>query len=221
MNNGNVLVSGASVAGLAVAYWLHHYGFTPTVVERAAAPRDGGHAVDLRAAARDAVEPDGTARRGPPSEPSAPGAWPTSTAPTSGSPTMSSDVLGDSGGAIAELEILRGDLVRILYGAARDEVEFIFDDSITDLAQGDDGVKAFFARASLGCFDLVVGADGLHSNVRAIAFGDEDRVRARSRQLRVDLHRRQSRADLDGWELLLQQSRQDRRHVPGEGTTTR
>lgn len=44
----NVLISGAGVAGPALAYWLRHYGFTPTVVERAPALRTGGHAVDFR-----------------------------------------------------------------------------------------------------------------------------------------------------------------------------
>ena len=50
MQNRRVLISGASVAGPALAFWLRHYGFTPTVVERAPELRDGGYAVDFRGA---------------------------------------------------------------------------------------------------------------------------------------------------------------------------
>src|SRR5437773_10420244 len=52
----DVLISGASIAGPALAYWLRRYGLNPTVVERATAPRPGGHAVDLRGVAREVVE---------------------------------------------------------------------------------------------------------------------------------------------------------------------
>ena len=51
MRNRNVLISGAGPAGMMLAYWLRRHGFSPTVVERAPAPRDGGQAVDVRGAA--------------------------------------------------------------------------------------------------------------------------------------------------------------------------
>src|SRR5437764_14743428 len=51
LQNSNILISGASAAGPSLAYWLHHYGFNPTVVERAPALRAGGYAIDLRGAA--------------------------------------------------------------------------------------------------------------------------------------------------------------------------
>ena len=50
MKNKNILISGASVAGPALAFWLHRYGFQPTIVERAPALRPGGYAVDFRGA---------------------------------------------------------------------------------------------------------------------------------------------------------------------------
>src|SRR2546428_14195837 len=56
VENTNVLISGASIAGPALAYWLRRHGFTPTVVDRAPAPRPGGHAVDLRGVAREVAE---------------------------------------------------------------------------------------------------------------------------------------------------------------------
>ncbi|HEY4420896.1 MAG TPA: NAD(P)-binding protein, partial [Pseudonocardia sp.] len=52
MQNANILISGAGIAGPALAYWLRENGFTPTIVEQAPAPRPGGQAVDLRGAGR-------------------------------------------------------------------------------------------------------------------------------------------------------------------------
>jgi 2-polyprenyl-6-methoxyphenol hydroxylase-like FAD-dependent oxidoreductase len=72
-----------------------------------------------------------------------------------------------------ELEVLRGDLVEILYEATRAKVEYLFDDSITALRQEAAGVEVSFERAGSRRFDLVIGADGLHSNVRRLAFGSE------------------------------------------------
>jgi 2-polyprenyl-6-methoxyphenol hydroxylase-like FAD-dependent oxidoreductase len=72
-----------------------------------------------------------------------------------------------------EVELPRGDLANILYAAARDEAEFLFDDTIVALHQDDGGVDVTFDRAAPRRFDLVVGADGLHSTVRRLAFGPE------------------------------------------------
>ena len=107
MDNRQILISGASIAGPALAYWLRRHNFFPTVVERAPAPREGGQAVDLRGAAATVVERmdllDDIRRahvgtRGM--------SYVDSTNKRLAS--MSADILGDSGGAIAELEIMRG-----------------------------------------------------------------------------------------------------------------
>ena len=74
-----------------------------------------------------------------------------------------------------ELEILRGDLANVLYGATCDTTEYIFDDSITAIQQDYAGVTVSFARGTCRRFDLVIGADGLHSNVRSLVFGDESK----------------------------------------------
>ena len=71
-----------------------------------------------------------------------------------------------------DVEILRGDLGRILYEATRDSTEYLFGDSITGLHQDAGGVHVTFRRAAPQTFDLVIGADGLHSAVRELAFGD-------------------------------------------------
>ncbi|MFD1051412.1 FAD-dependent monooxygenase, partial [Kibdelosporangium lantanae] len=73
-----------------------------------------------------------------------------------------------------ELEILRGDLVKILYERTRHDVEYIFDDSITGITQDANGVNVTFLNSPARRFDLVVGADGVHSNVRSLAFGAEE-----------------------------------------------
>jgi 2-polyprenyl-6-methoxyphenol hydroxylase-like FAD-dependent oxidoreductase len=72
-----------------------------------------------------------------------------------------------------EVELPRGDLASILYQASRDHAEFLFDDSIVALDQDEHGVGATFDRAHPRRFDLVIGADGLHSGVRRVAFGPE------------------------------------------------
>ena len=72
-----------------------------------------------------------------------------------------------------EVELPRGDLAAALYDAARDHAEFVFDDTIAALQQDEGGVDVTFDRADPRRFDLVVGADGLHSAVRQLAFGPE------------------------------------------------
>jgi 2-polyprenyl-6-methoxyphenol hydroxylase-like FAD-dependent oxidoreductase len=165
----NILVSGASIAGPTLAYWLHRYGFHVTVVERAPAIREGGYAVDVRGAALDVLDRMGLlahVRR-------------------ENTDTLATSFVDQNGkraatmdrgfGVIdsADVEIMRGDFVRILYAATNRHVNYLFSDVITSLEQRDDGVHVTFERNAPRTFDLVVGADGLHSNVRRLAFGDE------------------------------------------------
>jgi 2-polyprenyl-6-methoxyphenol hydroxylase-like FAD-dependent oxidoreductase len=76
-------------------------------------------------------------------------------------------------GMIAEIEILRGDLSAVLYGATKGDVEYVFGDRITELDETGNGVEARFASGVRRDFDVVVGADGLHSSLRAMVFGPE------------------------------------------------
>ncbi len=73
------------------------------------------------------------------------------------------DVFGDSGGVVADLEILRGDLVGIVRRPVGEDVETLYHDVITDVAEMRDGVEVSFLRAPARTFDLVVGADGVRS----------------------------------------------------------
>jgi 2-polyprenyl-6-methoxyphenol hydroxylase-like FAD-dependent oxidoreductase len=170
MKNRNILISGASIAGPALAFWLRHYGFNPTVVERAPALRDGGYKVDIRGAAVDVIERMGILAEVRRASTDMRGA---SFVNDAGKrlATMDPDLFG--GRESGDVEIMRGDLAHILYAATQPDIEYIFNDSITAISQSEQGVEVTFAHGQPRIFDLVVGADGLHSGVRALAFGDE------------------------------------------------
>jgi 2-polyprenyl-6-methoxyphenol hydroxylase-like FAD-dependent oxidoreductase len=170
MQNRRVLISGASVAGPALAFWLRRYGFTPTVVERAPELRDGGYAVDFRGASLTVLERMGLLGA---VEAAATLMGEVTYVDGDGRPLVVTPPTYQSG----ELEILRGDLARILYEATKDETEYVFGDSITAITEHDAGVTVAFSRGEPREFDLVIGADGLHSNVRSLVFGDETRYR--------------------------------------------
>jgi 2-polyprenyl-6-methoxyphenol hydroxylase-like FAD-dependent oxidoreductase len=199
IKNRNILISGASIAGPALAYWLSRYGFTPTVVEQAPALREGGYAIDIRGAARDVVARMGimpevrqatTRTRGMSFVNSA----------NKAQASMSADLFGGEG-LVSEFEILRGDLAHILYAATRDTTEYIFHDSITALSQSDEGVQVTFERSKPRTFDLVVGADGAHSNVRAQTFGDESQF-IHHLGYYVSIFTTTNHLHLDHWELV-------------------
>jgi 2-polyprenyl-6-methoxyphenol hydroxylase-like FAD-dependent oxidoreductase len=162
-----VLISGASVAGPSLAWWLARDGHAVTVVERAPALREGGFAVDFRGSVHQRVLErmglldDVRARQTHLRE---------MTFVDETGATRASLPGWFTGG---DVEILRGDLSRLLYERTRDLVEYRFADSIASLTQSPDGVDVTYERGAPGTFDLVVGADGLHSKVRELVLGDE------------------------------------------------
>ncbi|MET8162065.1 FAD-dependent monooxygenase [Sphaerisporangium sp. NPDC005289] len=170
---GRVLVSGASIAGPALAYWLHRYGFEVTVVEKAGAVRGGGYPIDIRGTALEVVRRMGVL-------PALQAAHVDTRRITflnpDGSVIAAVDARPVAGGAeVRDLEVRRGDLTEILYAAIRDEVEFLFDDTIAALDDRADGVDVTFRSGKQRMFDVVVGADGLHSHTRGLVFGPEAR----------------------------------------------
>src|SRR4051812_30373989 len=152
MMHTTVLVSGAGIAGPALALCLRRHGFRVTVVEQAPALRPGGQTVDIRGAARQVVErmglmPQVIAARVHERGIALVGQDGRHLA------EMPADMFGGEG-IIAEIEIMRGDLSGILHSATRDDVEYRFGDRITALDQQPDGVEVTFASGTRDRFDV-------------------------------------------------------------------
>ncbi|GAB3875143.1 FAD-dependent monooxygenase [Kibdelosporangium lantanae] len=194
-----ILISGASVAGLSLAHWLRRHGFQPTLVEKAPALREGGQAIDIRGVAREVVERMGIMEAVRAHHTGARGIA-FLNAKGKRAASMSADAFGHSGGIVAEIEILRGDLVRILHESAGD-VEILYDDTITATTETPDGIEVTFAHRPARRFDMVVGADGVRSGVRQLTFGaDHDLVEDLGYYMTYFEAR--TTLDLDGWELM-------------------
>ena len=165
----NILISGAGPAGLTVAYWLKRYGFTPTIVERAPALVVGGYKIDVRGSALEVLKRMGIHDEVAAAHTDMQGAQ---LVDKQGHVVkqMSGDDFGHRVGG--DIEIVRGTLCQILKDQLND-VELIFGDTIGEISQTSDGVQVRFANNDVREFDCVIGADGLHSNVREIVFGDE------------------------------------------------
>ena len=171
-----ILVSGASVAGPTTAYWLARQGFAVTVVERMplARVRTGGHAVDLFGPAMDVAEWTGVL----PEVMEARTRTEVLEFHRAGARPVEVDLRQLMAGISSKhVEVMRGELAGILYDAGRDQVEYVFEDSIRTLEQRADDVAVTFEHGPERTFDLVVGADGLHSVVRRLAFGPEEAFR--------------------------------------------
>ncbi|MCK2220307.1 FAD-dependent monooxygenase [Actinomadura sp. ATCC 31491] len=168
MNERTVLISGAGVGGPALAYWLARHNFRVTVVERAGALRSSGNPVDVRGPAMDVAARMGIVPR---LREAATGNTGLAFVDAAGRRLARVDMPGGRRGE--EIELPRGDLAAILYDAAREHAEFLFDDSMTAIAQDAHGVEVTFERAAPRRFDLVIGTDGLHSATRRLAFGEE------------------------------------------------
>ena len=169
--NRRVLICGASIAGPTLAYWLARHGFLPTVVERGARPRLGGYPIDVRGHAVDVAERMGIL---PDLRQAATETNGLTFVDATGRTTGKLDMAAVRRAApTRDIELPRGDLCGILHTATRDDAEYLFDDSIRDLRHEPDGITVEFTSGATRRFDLVVGADGLHSTVRRLEFGDE------------------------------------------------
>ncbi|GGN13018.1 FAD-dependent oxidoreductase [Dyadobacter beijingensis] len=168
-----VLIAGASIAGPVLAYWLSKFGFEVSIVERAPSLRLGGQSIDVNGPARrvaewmgilDAIKAANTGEVGT--------QWVdknnevTASFPKEGAASLTQ-----------ELEIVRGDLVEILYNLTKNDVEYLFDDQIESLEQDEQEARVHFARGHSGSYDLVIAADGIRSKTRKLMFGDEPEFR--------------------------------------------
>jgi 2-polyprenyl-6-methoxyphenol hydroxylase-like FAD-dependent oxidoreductase len=156
---------------LTAAHWLRRHGFVPTVVERAPSLVTGGYKIDVRGTALEVL------RR-----------MRIHNAVVAASTDMQGALLVDKDGKVinkmggdefghrvgSDVEIVRGTLCQILKESISD-AEFIFGDTIRTITQHSDQVQVEFTQNGTRDFDLVIGADGLHSNVRGLVFGNEAR----------------------------------------------
>jgi 2-polyprenyl-6-methoxyphenol hydroxylase-like FAD-dependent oxidoreductase len=166
-----VLISGAGPAGLTIAYWLKRYGYAPTIVERSPSLQVGGYKIDVRGSALQVLKLTGVHDAVVAANTDMQGAM---MVDKDGKVVnqMSGDDFGHRVGG--DIEIVRGTLCEIL----RDhlgEVELLFGDTVQAITQSSGSAQVQFTKNGTREFDCVIGADGLHSNVRRIVFGEESR----------------------------------------------
>ena len=169
----NVLISGGGIAGLTLAYLLHHHGHKPLVVEKSPKVRDEGYMIDFLGPGYDASEKmsllpeiEGIHYRIPRLAflaPSGKERFSVSYA------TLRKNLFGDR-----HFNFMRGDLERLLYSKIEDRVEVRLGTSVDSFEHDETEVRVRLTDGTTSSFDVVVGADGVHSRVRELAFGKEE-----------------------------------------------
>lgn len=164
-----VLISGAGFAGLTLAYWLNQFGFEVTVVEYASGLRRGGSPIDIRGKALEVVKEMGLWEQIKAKE-----FIHTDEIVNAQGETLVRFSLNKQPEYLGDIEIHRGDLLDIIYDTLpKDSIKILFNTSIASLVEQADAVKVVFEDGSSHLFDYVFGADGTHSTVRRLVFGEE------------------------------------------------
>ncbi|MBV8292491.1 MAG: FAD-dependent monooxygenase [Mycobacterium sp.] len=164
----DILINGGGIAGPCLAFWLTRQGHAVTITEQARQLRSGGQAVDFRGPSLVVLDKMGLLAA-------------VRASATQMGPLILVDERGKEVGRLpaevisGELEIFWGDLARILYEAVREDVNYRFGVRLTALEDNGERVDVTFSDASTGSYHLVIGADGLHSGVRGLVFGPEER----------------------------------------------
>ncbi|MFC3052840.1 FAD-dependent monooxygenase [Kordiimonas pumila] len=165
-----VLISGASITGPTLGFWLHKYGFDVTIIERSDSIRMGGYPIDVRGTAIDVIERMGLL------------------------PALQKEhiqsrlitfigatdkIIGEvdyetlAGAEGRDVELPRGRMSSLLYDATRDNINYVFGESIKALKDDGDGVDIEFESGKKDRYDFVLAGDGLHSNTRRLILGPE------------------------------------------------
>lgn len=167
-----VLISGASIAGLSTAYWMNRLGYQVTVVEIANEPRIAGATIDLRGATVDIAKRMGIYEQLKSNRLNVELIeFKNAEDVTVGSIPIKKDDLNLP--EDEEIEIERDKFLGILFDGLKNDVEFIFNDSIIALTETKDALQVSFKNGVQRTFDLLLGCDGSHSGVRKIWFGEE------------------------------------------------
>lgn len=166
-----VLIVGAGIAGPTLAFWLHKAGHEVALIEHAPELRSGGYLIDFWGAGFDVAERMGIVPE----------------LRKRGYVFTEARAIDRNGRKIAGFDpsvvmesneryvsIPRTDLADVIYDALAGEVELILGDTARDLDDDGERVRVTFDDASTRDFDLVIGADGLHSRVRRLAFGPDE-----------------------------------------------
>ena len=172
--NRSVLIVGAGVAGPVLAYFLHRFGVRPVVVERAPQLRTAGQNIDVRGAGREVIRRMGIDRIIRENHTQEEGVAIVDSAGRTRA-AFGVESFGDRG-FVADIEILRGELVRILYEHSRNHTEYIFGDHPSSINDRGDHVQVTFVSGNVREFDLVIGADGTQSKTRRLVFGNNTSI---------------------------------------------
>jgi 2-polyprenyl-6-methoxyphenol hydroxylase-like FAD-dependent oxidoreductase len=168
---GDILVCGAGIAGCALAFWLQQFGFTPTIVEQAKRFRDSGYLIDVWGSGYDVLQQSGLLKKVM--------AHAYAMDRIKFVDKRGYEIAGYGGDIVREalhgrfFNIPRGDLARALYEALEGRVETLYGTSVNVLLDRTDAAYVTFSDNGLRRFDLVIGADGLRSHIRKLAFGSE------------------------------------------------
>ncbi|HEX5037812.1 MAG TPA: FAD-dependent monooxygenase [bacterium] len=166
-----ILISGGGIGGLTLAYWLKKFGFEPVVIEKSPALRTEGYMIDFFGSGWDVAERMGLVER----------------LRAVKYPIRGMSFVDGSGKAFFRTDLdrfreacrgryaycLRSDLESLLWNAIKDDVEVRFSTSVRNLSLNRDPVEVTFDNENREHFDLVIGADGVSSNIRRRVFGPD------------------------------------------------
>jgi 2-polyprenyl-6-methoxyphenol hydroxylase-like FAD-dependent oxidoreductase len=176
MRRLRVLISGAGIAGPSLAHWLLRYGVEPTLIERAPAFREGGYMIDVWGVGFDILERYGLLEA----------------ARQRGYLFDRLRFVDERGQELSAVggevfrravggrffSIPRGELARVIYETVENRAQVLYGTFVRALHQHPGGIEVELSSGDVQQFDVVIGADGLHSCVRELTFGPESHFEA-------------------------------------------